>query len=108
MFERPTAAKIRPQLASAANKAVLTSGELDERYTEAAGSAQMAKDNIVVTIEIGNNDTQESVWTTDLSYKYIKINAEYRTCVIITDFNSNHNIVLCHLGTTCCFGVALI
>jgi glutamate N-acetyltransferase/amino-acid N-acetyltransferase len=39
----------------------------------------MAKDNIVVTIEIGNNDTQESVWTTDLSYEYIKINAEYRT-----------------------------
>jgi glutamate N-acetyltransferase/amino-acid N-acetyltransferase len=27
MFERPTAAKIRPQLASAANKAVLTNGE---------------------------------------------------------------------------------
>jgi glutamate N-acetyltransferase/amino-acid N-acetyltransferase len=40
---------------------------------------EMAKDNIVVTIEIGNNDTQESVWTTDLSYEYIKINAEYRT-----------------------------
>jgi glutamate N-acetyltransferase/amino-acid N-acetyltransferase len=40
---------------------IVSRGELDERYTEAAGSAQMAKDNIVVTIEIGNNDTQESV-----------------------------------------------
>jgi glutamate N-acetyltransferase/amino-acid N-acetyltransferase len=45
----------------------------------AAGSAEMAKDNIVVTIEIGKDKTSESVWTTDLSYDYIKINAEYRT-----------------------------
>jgi glutamate N-acetyltransferase/amino-acid N-acetyltransferase len=39
----------------------------------------MAKKEIVITIEIGKNNTSESVWTTDLSYDYIKINAEYRT-----------------------------
>ncbi|SSC10060.1 bifunctional glutamate N-acetyltransferase/amino-acid acetyltransferase ArgJ [thiotrophic endosymbiont of Bathymodiolus puteoserpentis (Logatchev)] len=58
---------------------IVSRGELDEHYTEAAGSAEMAKDNIVVTIEIGKDKTSESVWTTDLSYDYIKINAEYRT-----------------------------
>lgn len=54
-------------------------GELDKHYTEARGSTEMAKNNIVITIEIGKNHTVESVWTTDLSYDYIKINAEYRT-----------------------------
>ncbi|RUM78115.1 MAG: bifunctional ornithine acetyltransferase/N-acetylglutamate synthase [Candidatus Thioglobus sp.] len=58
---------------------IIQAGEPDESYTEAAGSAEMAKDTIVITIEIGESDTQESVWTTDFSYDYVKINAEYRT-----------------------------
>ena len=58
---------------------IVSHGELDEYYTEAAGSAEMAKDNIVITIEIGKDNTSESVWTTDLSYDYVKINTEYRT-----------------------------
>ncbi|SMN11502.1 Glutamate N-acetyltransferase / N-acetylglutamate synthase [uncultured Candidatus Thioglobus sp.] len=58
---------------------LIKNGELDASYTEAAGSSEMAKSEIIITIEIGKNDTQESVWTTDLSYKYVEINAEYRT-----------------------------
>jgi glutamate N-acetyltransferase/amino-acid N-acetyltransferase len=58
---------------------IIQAGEPDESYTEAAGSVEMAKDTIVITIEIGESDTQESVWTTDFSYDYVKINAEYRT-----------------------------
>lgn len=58
---------------------VIKAGELSANYTEQAGSAEMAKTEIVITIEIGKNATQESVWTTDLSPDYIKINAEYRT-----------------------------
>lgn len=54
-------------------------GEPDPAYTEALGSAQMQKTDIVITIEIGNRNIQESVWTTDFSYDYVKINAEYRT-----------------------------
>lgn len=54
-------------------------GEPDPTYTEALGSAQMQKTDIVITIEIGASDLQESVWTTDFSYDYVKINAEYRT-----------------------------
>jgi glutamate N-acetyltransferase/amino-acid N-acetyltransferase len=58
---------------------IIQAGEPDENYTETAGSAEMAKDTIVITIEIGKSDTVESVWTTDFSYDYVKINAEYRT-----------------------------
>jgi len=58
---------------------IVQSGEPDQSYTEAAGSTEMAKDTIVITIDIGTGDTQESVWTTDFSYDYVKINAEYRT-----------------------------
>ena len=58
---------------------IIQAGEPDTNYTEAAGSNEMAKSEIVITIEIGDCDTQESVWTTDFSYDYVKINAEYRT-----------------------------
>lgn len=58
---------------------LIKNGEVDEHYTEIAGSAEMVKEDIVITIEIGKSNTNESVWTTDLSYDYIKINAEYRT-----------------------------
>lgn len=58
---------------------IVNCGELDKHYTEDAGSTEMAKDNITIIIEIGKNNTVESVWTTDLSYNYIKINAEYRS-----------------------------
>lgn len=58
---------------------LIKSGEPDPNYTEALGSAEMAKDEIVITINIGKNDTIERVWTSDFSYDYVKINAEYRT-----------------------------
>lgn len=58
---------------------LIKQGELSPNYTEAAGSTEMAKTDIIITIEIGKGKAQESVWTTDLSYEYIKINAEYRT-----------------------------
>ena len=58
---------------------IVKSGEPDPTYTEALGSIEMQKTDIVITIEIGNSNIQESVWTTDFSYDYVKINAEYRT-----------------------------
>ncbi|BBB24007.1 glutamate N-acetyltransferase / amino-acid N-acetyltransferase [Isorropodon fossajaponicum endosymbiont JTNG4] len=58
---------------------LIKAGELNTHYTETQGQAQMAKSEIVITIEIGKGASKESVWTTDLSYDYIKINAEYRT-----------------------------
>ncbi|MEM0953544.1 MAG: bifunctional glutamate N-acetyltransferase/amino-acid acetyltransferase ArgJ [Pseudomonadota bacterium] len=48
-------------------------------YTEAAGAAAMAEPDIEIAVELGRGDDEATVWTSDLSYDYVKINAEYRT-----------------------------
>ena len=58
---------------------IISSGEISEQYTEEAGSREMKKSEITIWINLGNFKTDESVWTTDLSYDYVKINAEYRS-----------------------------
>ena len=58
---------------------IISSGEISEQYTEEAGSREMGKPEITIRIDLGGFKTNESVWTTDLSYEYVKINAEYRS-----------------------------
>ena len=58
---------------------IISSGEISKNYTEAGGSAEMQKSDITIRIDLGDAVTSESVWTTDLSYDYVKINAEYRS-----------------------------
>ncbi len=48
-------------------------------YTEEQGAQAMAPDEIVVRVELGRGTRTAAVWTTDLSYDYVRINAEYRT-----------------------------
>ena len=48
-------------------------------YTEAQGVAAMAPTDLVIRVTLGRGDAQSTVWTTDFSYDYVKINAEYRT-----------------------------
>lgn len=48
-------------------------------YTEAAGHRVMGQDEITIRVQLGMGEAHETVWTTDLSYDYVKINAEYRT-----------------------------
>ncbi len=48
-------------------------------YTEAAGQQVMDKDEITIRVVLNRGDYAEEVWTCDLSYDYVKINAEYRT-----------------------------
>ncbi|WNW11681.1 bifunctional glutamate N-acetyltransferase/amino-acid acetyltransferase ArgJ [Pseudomonas sp. DTU_2021_1001937_2_SI_NGA_ILE_001] len=48
-------------------------------YTEAQGAEVMAREEITIRIELGRGDCSETIWTTDLSHEYVKINAEYRT-----------------------------
>ena len=61
------------------NLQVIASGELSENYNNSAGNAEMQKSEIIIRIVLGDSDYSESVWTTDLSYDYVKINAEYRS-----------------------------
>lgn len=48
-------------------------------YTEEQGAAVMAQAEIGIRIELGRGTCSETIWTTDLSHEYVKINAEYRT-----------------------------
>jgi glutamate N-acetyltransferase/amino-acid N-acetyltransferase len=48
-------------------------------YTEAQGSAVMKQEEITIRIALGRGETVDTVWTCDLSYDYVKINADYRS-----------------------------
>ncbi len=58
---------------------IVEAGARAASYTEAAGQAAMAPENIVIRIALGIGDVKETVWTTDFSHDYVTINAEYRT-----------------------------
>jgi glutamate N-acetyltransferase/amino-acid N-acetyltransferase len=58
---------------------IITAGQPANGYSEAAGQAAMAGSDIVVDIRIGGTDDRVTVWTSDLSHEYVRINAEYRT-----------------------------
>ena len=48
-------------------------------YTEAAGQQVMDRSEITIRVDLHRGRCSETVWTCDLSYDYVKINAEYRT-----------------------------
>jgi glutamate N-acetyltransferase/amino-acid N-acetyltransferase len=58
---------------------IVRAGGRDPDYTEQAGQAAMSKPEITLRIDLGRGEATEQVWTTDLSYDYVRINAEYRT-----------------------------
>ena len=58
---------------------IVKQGERDPAYTEEAGAAAMGAEDIALCIQLGRGAAQHTVWTCDLSYDYVKINAEYRT-----------------------------
>jgi len=58
---------------------IAESGGRSPTYTEAAGVAALAQEDIVIHISMHRGDKEATVWTTDLSYDYVKINAEYRS-----------------------------
>ncbi|MGJ8687375.1 MAG: bifunctional ornithine acetyltransferase/N-acetylglutamate synthase, partial [Spongiibacteraceae bacterium] len=58
---------------------IVEQGGRASAYREDDGAAVMAKDELQIRIELNRGNCDETVWTTDLSYDYVKINAEYRT-----------------------------
>ena len=48
-------------------------------YTEEQGVVAMAPEEIVIRVELGRGAATAAVWTTDFSYDYVRINAEYRS-----------------------------
>ncbi len=58
---------------------VVCNGARAEEYTEAAGQAVMDQSEFVIRIVLGRGEAESRVLTCDLSYDYVRINAEYRT-----------------------------
>ncbi len=58
---------------------IVSEGGRDPAYTEAHGQAVMARDEITIRIALGRGTASYRIWTCDLSYDYVRINAEYRS-----------------------------
>lgn len=58
---------------------IASKGGRSPSYTEEQGAAVMAEEEIEIRIELGRGSCSETIWTTDLSHEYVRINAEYRT-----------------------------
>jgi glutamate N-acetyltransferase/amino-acid N-acetyltransferase len=48
-------------------------------YTEAAGQEVLRRREFTIRVVLGRGNRSEHVWTCDLSYDYVRINAEYRS-----------------------------
>jgi glutamate N-acetyltransferase/amino-acid N-acetyltransferase len=48
-------------------------------YSEDAGAEVMARDELTIRVVLGRGSKDASILTCDLSYDYVRINAEYRT-----------------------------
>ncbi|MDO8720030.1 MAG: bifunctional glutamate N-acetyltransferase/amino-acid acetyltransferase ArgJ [Polaromonas sp.] len=48
-------------------------------YLEADGQRVMKQSEITVRVVLGRGEAADTVWTCDLSYDYVKINADYRS-----------------------------
>lgn len=58
---------------------IVENGGRAKTYTEEQGQAVMNQAEIAINIHLGRGDFAETVWTTDLSYEYVRINADYRS-----------------------------
>ena len=48
-------------------------------YTEEAGARVMSQAEITIRVDLGQGQAKDTVYTCDLSYDYVKINADYRS-----------------------------
>ena len=58
---------------------LVSQGGRSADYTEERGQAVMNQDQIMVRVDLNRGAASSQIWTCDLSYDYVKINAEYRT-----------------------------
>jgi len=58
---------------------VATDGMVDPDYTEADGATYMKKQDIEIGVDLGIGRGRATVWTCDLTHRYIEINADYRS-----------------------------
>ena len=54
-------------------------GGVSPTYDEQAAAARMAAEAFTLEVSLGRGSQEATVWTCDLSYDYVRINAEYRS-----------------------------
>ncbi|HYQ90566.1 MAG TPA: bifunctional glutamate N-acetyltransferase/amino-acid acetyltransferase ArgJ [Candidatus Competibacteraceae bacterium] len=58
---------------------IVRNGARTEDYTEERGQEVMRRGDITIRVQLGRGQAGARIWTTDLSFDYVRINAEYRT-----------------------------
>ena len=58
---------------------VAKNGGRNPDYREEDGQRVMKQSEITVRVDLNRGTAQTTVWTCDLSYDYVKINADYRS-----------------------------
>jgi len=58
---------------------IVSAGGRDAAYTEEQGQKVMNQQEIAIRIELNTGTHSACIWTSDLSYDYVKINSEYRS-----------------------------
>ena len=58
---------------------VAENGWVAPSYSEAAGAAYMRRPELAIVVDLGIGRGAATVWTCDLTHRYIEINADYRS-----------------------------
>ena len=58
---------------------VTTQGTVDKNYSEKRATKHLQKKDIFLTVDLGVGKSKATVYTCDLTHKYIEINADYRS-----------------------------
>ena len=58
---------------------IAENGARADSYTEQAGVVAMAPEDLLISIDLARGNETATIWTTDFSCEYVKINAQYRT-----------------------------
>ena len=58
---------------------IVRGGGRAAEYTEQAGRTVMAESEFSIRVDLGRGEARTRILTCDLSYDYVRINAEYRT-----------------------------
>ena len=61
------------------NFLVFTKNQINKKYVESKVKKYLKNKNIDITVKYNSGSKSATIWTTDLTYEYIKINADYRT-----------------------------
>jgi len=61
------------------NVCIVENGGRSPTYAEQDGVAVMKNSEFTIRVELQQGEAEATIWTSDLSYDYVKINAEYRS-----------------------------